>query len=117
MKFVKYKNLSLESSVPLTTLTCNYINWVCGMLLTKQESLDARENVPTFQESGMRHNRFYFYGTNQESYECPHIITGTLAVQGRDSNSHYNWSLLLRPLNSSWLRYRASEVSLTFIDT
>jgi len=54
------------------------------MLLTKQAMLDARENVPTFQESGIRHDSFHFYGTNQESYEWLHIITYTLARYARE---------------------------------
>jgi len=75
----------LVQGQPYTILMRTQNDSVCGMLLTKLvEAANAGGNVPTFQESGIRHNRLHLSCTNWESYEwsCATVDSMVVRVEG-----------------------------------
>jgi len=53
---------------PYTTLARAHVDWIWRQLLVKlEEAIDAGGTAPTFQESGVRQNRFHLSCTDRES--------------------------------------------------
>jgi len=77
----------LVQGQPYTILTRTQIDSVRGILLTKLvEAANAGGDVPTFQESGIRHNRFHLSCTNRESYEWLRATVDSMVVRVEGGN-------------------------------
>jgi len=68
---------------PYTTLARTHVDWIRRQLLVKlEEAIDAGGTAPTFQESGVRQNRFHLSCTNRESYAWLRATIGSMVAQG-----------------------------------
>jgi len=68
---------------PYTTLVRAHVDWIRSQLLVKlEEAIDASGTAPTFQESGVRQNRFHLSCTDRESYAWLHATIGSMVAQG-----------------------------------
>jgi len=69
---------------PYTTLARTHVDWIRRQLLVKLEEaiIDAGGTAPTFQESGVRQNRFRLSCTDRESYAWLQATIGSTVAQG-----------------------------------
>jgi len=85
----------LVKDQPYKILTRTQINWVRGQLLSKLVDVAGAEDVvPTFQESGIRHNRFHLSCTDRVSYDWLHSTVASLTLESESDGKSLQLELV-----------------------